>query len=177
MGRMAPPMSAEGAIPLGGGAVASGSIRRGSRRALLDCGKLLKPGWLSAPFWQVDWGITGFRWLRGRGSYLLSETEKPRGSEVFLFLLYKFRIAGLGNKTANSFSVEVVSYEGLLLWVSGEKLTGKKARAPGTGHRASGTGHLAPGTGHLAPGTGYRAPSTPGAGYREAAVETGLRIQ
>jgi hypothetical protein len=41
-----------------GGTVASGSIRRGFWRALLDCGKLLKLGDFAWGFWRVTRGVT-----------------------------------------------------------------------------------------------------------------------
>jgi hypothetical protein len=78
MGCLAPPMSAEGAIPLGGGAVASGSIRRGSGRALLDCGKLLKQEPLRGRFGMGFPGMTGFGWVRSTGSCPFGNSRSER---------------------------------------------------------------------------------------------------
>jgi len=73
-------MGAKGVPPLGGGAVASGSIRRGSGRAVLDCGKLLKPEPFAGAFWHVVGGMTGFGWARCTPP-VLSETAARSGME------------------------------------------------------------------------------------------------
>jgi hypothetical protein len=59
------------------------------------------------------------------------EQQKPRGGRGFallktpgfLFLPYKFRIAGSEAKTANFGGLEGPFYQRLLLWGSGGKLT------------------------------------------------------
>jgi hypothetical protein len=52
------------------GTVASGSIRRGSRRAVLDCGKLLKLRRFAWGFWSLVRGMTKVRGVRATGHRL-----------------------------------------------------------------------------------------------------------
>ncbi len=89
-----------GVHPLGGGSVASGSIRRGSGRALLDYGKLLSPSLLRGRFGRWSGGLPG---LGGFAAWALSSPKQKSlaGARLLPFLLYKFRISGWKDKTAN----------------------------------------------------------------------------
>jgi hypothetical protein len=62
--------------------------------------------------------------------FLLLSKTKAAQERLFFFLPYKLRIADSGGKTANFPGVEVLTYHGLLLWISGGNLTK-------TGHRDS----------------------------------------
>jgi hypothetical protein len=77
---------------------------------------------------------------------LFQSWKSPRVAGSFLFLLYKFRIAGSDEKTAIFRDQEALIYQWSLLWVSGETLT----RKAGNTEREQGTGT----------GTGKREQST-----------------
>jgi hypothetical protein len=57
-------------------------------------------------------------------SSVAKRKSRPDGGFFFLYSI-KLRIAGSEEKTANFVGVEVLIYEGLLLWISGGNLTKK----------------------------------------------------
>jgi hypothetical protein len=60
---------------------------------------------------------------------LSRKEKKPRAGARLLVFLPKLRIARWKNKTANFVVAEAVWNQWLLLWISGEELTGAGGRA------------------------------------------------